>query len=267
MTNALLRAVSFLLLAAMAAHSQGAARPSFEVAAVKPSEPISNESNVSRFLGVANRMAGGGVKADPAQVRFTFKTLEELICFAYRVKPFQISAPEGTSGTRYDIVAKMPAGASTGSAPEMLQSLLEDRFKLTCHRASKDLEVYVLSVGDGGLKIPPKPADYKFDRAATAVPETMESLGNSLSRAVGRPVLERTGLQGQYMIPRDFQSLVLKAFIGQIVPGGASDKDMEVPSPGTIRRSLQALGLSLNPSRQPFSILVIDHVESAPAEN
>jgi uncharacterized protein (TIGR03435 family) len=271
MTNAFFRGVPFLLLAATVAHSQGVTQPSFEVAAIKPSAPLSSQvpgfRNRSEQVDLYIRMAGGGMKADPAQVRFTYKTLEELICLAFSLKPFQISAPKGMSGTRYDIAAKMPARASTDSVPEMLQSLLKDRFKLTSHRANKDFEVYVLSVGAGGLKIPQKPADYKFDRTATALPQTLESLGNALSRAMGRPVLDQTTLQGEFMVPKDFQSLVNKAIIGQIVPDRGGDEDMEVPSAGAIRRALAALGLGLNPSKRPLPILVVDHVEKTPTEN
>jgi uncharacterized protein (TIGR03435 family) len=217
---------------------------------------------------VFNRHYNAGVKADPAQVRFTAKTLDDLISFAYRVKSFQLSAPEWMSAARYDIVAKIPAGVPTDLVPEMLQSLLEDRFKLTCHRASKDFDIYVLSAREGGLKIPPKPADYKFTRTSAAAPETMESLANALSRAMVRPVLDRTGLHGEYMVPQDFTSLVNEGLLGQYLPATAApERAMELPSAGEIRRSLQALGLSLDPSKQALPLLVIDHAEKTPTEN
>lgn len=268
MTNAFFRGVVILLLAAAMDYGQGVTRPSFEVAAINPSEPLSTESNRLAEIDLFSRMVNGGVKADPAQVRFTFKTLAELIPLAYRVKSFQVSAPEWMSGTRWDIAAKMPAGASTDLVPDMLQSLLEDRFKLTYHRASKDFDVYVLSAGEGGLKIPPKPADYRFSRTNATVPETMESLAGALSRAMGRPVLDQTGLHSEYMVPRDFQSLVDKGAIGRMLPDSAtSDSAMEIPSAGAIRRSIQALGLSLKPSKQPMPLLVIDHAEKTPTAN
>jgi uncharacterized protein (TIGR03435 family) len=262
MTNAFLRRGVILLLAAAVDYGQGVTRPSFEVAAVNPSQPASSESDVF------TRYYNGGMRADPAQVRFTAQTLDDLISFAYRVKSFQISAPEWMSGARYDIVAKIPAGVPTNLVPEMLQSLLEDRFKLTCHRASKDFDIYVLSAREGGLKIPPKPADYKFTRTSAAAPETMESLANALSRAMGRPVLDQTSLHGEYMVPEDFTSLVIKGSLGHYLPETAApDRAMEVPSAGEIRLSLQALGLSLNPSKQPLPLLVIDHAEKKPTEN
>ena len=46
--------------------------------------------------------------------------------------------------THFDIVAKMPEGSKKEDAPKMLQTLLEDRFKLTTHRASAEHPVLAL---------------------------------------------------------------------------------------------------------------------------
>ena len=271
MTNAFFGRAVVLLLAAAVGYGQGVARPSFEVASVKPSQDVNTMAGgTSREAEAAimTRLYNAGVKADPAQVRFTDQTLKDLISLAYRLKSFQISAPEWMSAAHYDIIAKIPAGMPTDLVPEMLQSLLEDRFKLTCHRASKDFDIYVLSAREGGLKIPPKPADYKFTRTSAAAPETMESLANALSRAMVRPVLDRTGLHGEYMVPQDFTSLVNEGLLGQYLPATAApERAMELPSAGEIRRSLQALGLSLDPSKQALPLLVIDHAEKTPTEN
>lgn len=215
-----------------------------------------------------SRNYNGGMRADPAVVIFTARTLRDLISSAYRVRSFQVSGPEWMSGTRYDIAAKIPVGAPTNLVPEMLQSLLEDRFKLRYHRGSMDFKVYVLSAREGGLKVPQKPADYKFTRTGAAMPETMESLANELSQAMGRPVLDQTGLQGQYMVPEDFESLVTKASIGHSLPDTiAPDSALEIPSASEIRQSLQALGLSLDLSKQSLPLLVIDYAEKKPTEN
>jgi uncharacterized protein (TIGR03435 family) len=41
--------------------------------------------------------------------------------------------------SRFNIDAKMPAGSTRNQVPEMLQSLLADRFHMKSHSASKDL--------------------------------------------------------------------------------------------------------------------------------
>jgi uncharacterized protein (TIGR03435 family) len=65
---------------------------------------------------------------------------------------------------RFDIIAKLPDGASKDDVPMMLQALLEDRFKLELHRESKEGAVLALVVGKRGPKMKespesPKPID------------------------------------------------------------------------------------------------------------
>ncbi len=221
------------------------------------------------------RNYNGGVRANPAEVLFTARTLRDLISSAYRVKSFQVSAPEWMSGTRYDIAAKIPAGVSASLVPEMLQSLLEERFRLAYHRTSKDFDVYVLSAAkggvkspQGGVKTPQKTESNKFTRTSVALPETMETLANELTGALGRPVLDQTGLNGEYMVPQDFRSLVFNGFVGQSLPAtAASERAVESPSAGEIRRALQALGLRLVAGKRALPLLIVDHAEKTPTEN
>ena len=88
-------------------------------------------------------------------------TLKELIVTAYDVKPFQISGPDflNDASVRWDIVAKMPDGATPDQAPKMLQALLAERFKLALHRETKELPVMALVVASGGPKLQEVPAD------------------------------------------------------------------------------------------------------------
>ena len=50
---------------------------------------------------------------------------------------------------RFDIHAKLPAGGR-GQFREMLQTLLEDRFQIKMHRASKEFPVYAVVVARVG---------------------------------------------------------------------------------------------------------------------
>jgi uncharacterized protein (TIGR03435 family) len=80
-------------------------------------------------------------------------SLRDIIRNAYRLKDYQISGPAWISSERYDVVAKLPADSSRDQIPEMLQTLLAERFKLTVHRESKDLPAFALVVGKNGLKM------------------------------------------------------------------------------------------------------------------
>src|ERR1019366_4001088 len=81
------------------------ARAEFEVASIKPS---------------VGAPAGAQVH-DGAQFHFTFLSVSNSIGIACRVKEYQITGPDWLASDRYDIHAKLPAGAKREQVPEMLQ--------------------------------------------------------------------------------------------------------------------------------------------------
>jgi uncharacterized protein (TIGR03435 family) len=94
-----------------------------------------------------------GMNVDQARVDIGFLSLADLIQTAYKVKRYQVSGPDWMSQQRFDILAKMPEGATKEQVPEMLQGLLADRFKLTFHKETREHSVYGLVVGKGGPKL------------------------------------------------------------------------------------------------------------------
>jgi uncharacterized protein (TIGR03435 family) len=149
-----LRISAGLLLIASAACAQTAAAPlAFEVASVKLGT-----------IDQAKILAGQqhvGLKVEGNRVDIGISSLSELIAMAYKVKYYQIQGPDwlGPTGQRFDILAKMPEGATKEQVPEMLQALLAERFKLTLHRISKETQVYALVIGKNGLKMKETPPD------------------------------------------------------------------------------------------------------------
>jgi uncharacterized protein (TIGR03435 family) len=130
-----------------AAFGQGAAEsPKFEVASVKPAEPQS--AGMIRI-----RMSGGPGTPDPGQLTYTNVSLKNILMNAYAVKGYQLSGPKWLDSERFDIVAKIPMGATKEQFRLMLQNLLAERFKLTLHHETKELPMYALVVGKGGAKL------------------------------------------------------------------------------------------------------------------
>lgn len=139
-------------------------RLEFEVATVKPAAPLDMAKLAAQIQ--SGQMPQLGAHVDPQQARYTYMTLRQLIELAYGVKPGQVSGPDWLGSEHFDIVAKLPDGASKDDAPKMLQSLIEDRFKLAVHRETKDHPVLALIVGKGGPKMKqsteaPQPLDPK----------------------------------------------------------------------------------------------------------
>src|SRR6185503_19368558 len=97
-------------------------------------------------------------------------SLANLICIAYKIKPHQLSGPDWMAAQRFEIMAKMPEGASKDQVPTMLQALLAERFKLTVHRDNKEQSVYAMVVGKNGHKMKEVAADPAAPAAAPEEP-------------------------------------------------------------------------------------------------
>ena len=80
-------------------------------------------------------------------------SVRDLIRTAYGLKDYQITAPRWMAAARFDIEAKLPEGAGREQVSKMLQSLLEDRFKLAAHLTKDERDVYALVVGKNGPKL------------------------------------------------------------------------------------------------------------------
>ena len=78
---------------------------------------------------------------------------------------------------------------------------------------------------------------------------TMEFIASQLSRSMGRPVIDRTGLTG----PFDFRL------------EHVYDPDEEADPVTIAQRTVRALGLKLERSRGPVEMIVIDHLEKPSA--
>jgi uncharacterized protein (TIGR03435 family) len=188
-------AAAFLLASAAAfaqtAPAQPAAAPAaaplaFEVASVKLAPPLD-------IMAIASGKAHIGMNVDKARVDIGGLTLLQLVCVAYKVKPYQVAGnPEwmnvGLNADRFDILAKMPEGANKDQVPDMLQSLLAERFQLKLHHDTRDTPVYALVVGKGGPKMKEAPPDDPPAPADTA--SNQPAAGGSVSSAAPPPAQE-----------------------------------------------------------------------------
>jgi len=160
-------------LAASLAFAQ--TKPSFEVATIKPAAPMDQAKMIAAIQSGGKLPVGAYI--DGRRAEYLYLDLKSLITYAYGVKPYQITGPDWMSTTRFDIVARMPEGSTKEEAPKMLQSLLEERFKLTTHRTTAEHPVLGLIVGKNGPKLkasaeqpvaidenaPLKPGEMKMD--------------------------------------------------------------------------------------------------------
>ena len=216
-----------------------------------------------------------GSRTDPGRVSFVNASLRNLILNAYHVRDYQISGPDWLKSERFDVVATLPAGAARRDIPAMMQALLADRFKLAMHKESKVLPVYALVAAKGGPKLQPAEAKSGGMRMAMGpkgyhliAKMTLETLANSLSNYVDRPVVDMTELKGTFDIDLEFTS--------ENAPGGmrsassateARPQDENSLAPNIFTVLQEKLGLKLDPRKAPLDIYVVDHAEKVPTEN
>jgi uncharacterized protein (TIGR03435 family) len=269
------------------AQSAAAPQPQFEVASIKPAAPDQR--------GTFIHTAPGG------RININNMPLREMIVFAWRIQPYQLSgAPSWTESARYDISAKPDHDPKQDELPLMLQSLLADRFALKTHHETKELPIYALILAKNGklgpqlteskeggctpvdpTKPPPGPPDPSKpltlgcggmmmgpDRlSGSGVP--ISRLVPALSRMLGRTVEDKTGLTGNFDIKMqwtpDTTQLQQMAPPGGLPPG-APPPQFDPNGPSIFTALQEQLGLKLESQKGPVDVLVIDHVEK-PSEN
>lgn len=140
-------------LAAGLAVGQPGAQPSdlqFEVATIRPSGTFNAQDLMSGKAAL-------GVAVNGSQVTMRYMSIRDLAAQAWGVKPLDVKAPDWTGQQRFDITALLPEGATEKDMPQLLRSLLRDRFKMVAHKESKDTDVYALMEARGGHKMKPSP--------------------------------------------------------------------------------------------------------------
>ena len=94
------------------------AQSTFEVASVKPSAPVPASGGV--YFGPPR---GGPGTPDPGLITWSYATLRGVLMTAYDVKAYQLSGPDWLNFERYDIVARVPVGATKEQVNVMWQNL------------------------------------------------------------------------------------------------------------------------------------------------
>lgn len=171
---------------------QNATRPAFEVASIKAAPQLTPDL-------IRSGQLRAGINVRGTRADFGFMSLADLLTYAYRVKPYQISGPDWIREARWEIVAKLPDGESPDRAPEMLQTLLAERFKVAVHRENREHPVYELVVAKGGPKLQPSEPEDPAPNAASkdegiAVPGILPGLGQNSAAGNVRMNMDGRGI-------------------------------------------------------------------------
>lgn len=227
------------------------AKPGFEVAAVRPSDPTADGTSVD-FTGQ----------------RFIIRNMDlmHMIQFAYGLHKAQlVNAPEWVT-ERFDVngVPDIPGMPSMPQMQSMVQQLLVERFGLKFHREQKELSIYGFSMAKGGTKLaashdakvegPTMHIDGGAHRMNGSFANvSMEDLALSLQGMADRPVVNQTGLAGTFNFALTWNPDL--SFDGE---------SSDVPALFTAMR--EQLGLKMEAKKGLVNVLVVDRL-TKPSEN
>jgi uncharacterized protein (TIGR03435 family) len=179
----------------------------------------------------------------------------------------------------------------------MVVALLADRFALVSHMETRELPVFALVLARDDAKLGPQMQPMAVDciallaarqRAEAPPPPpyksgeppppcrtmmmfgplsrlesggmTMSQLASTLSQSVGRPVLDRTGVSGDFALKLEFANEPgVQSPLGPLRPsvsGGAAPTSVDAAS--VFSAVQDQLGLKLVSRREPMEVLVID---------
>ncbi|HEY7393111.1 MAG TPA: TIGR03435 family protein [Bryobacteraceae bacterium] len=289
-----MRAYNVILLSTVMtlAFAQAAPGPEFEVATIRPS---------------GNQREGQvkvGLHMDGAQVRIAYFTLKDYIGMAYRMRVSQVFGPDWISSDRFDIAATIPQGHKPDEFREMLQALLAERFQLKFHQEQREFSVYALALGKRPLKLKRVPPDEDTGNSSEplevagggsvagvsvnlghgsswsfapnrfeAKKLSMEVFASNLERFADRPIVDKTGLQGQFdfafdINPEDYQPMLIRSAIaaGVSLPPQAL-RLLDGSSSASLSDALEQIGLRLEPRKEPLDVIVVDNTNKTPSEN
>ena len=167
-----------LLLLSASVFAQTPEKLAFEVVSIKPAPSL-----MQMAADIQSGKMRVGMRMDGSRIDLNFVSLRDIIIGAFKVKQNQISGPDWLISQRFEIHAKLPEGSTKEQIPEMIQTMLTERFKLAYHRENKEQPVYALVVSKGGPKLTEaveEPATPPAAEEAAKAPESKEKGGKDI---------------------------------------------------------------------------------------
>ena len=253
------------------AESEAGSTPKFTSVSIKPHAENNNGFVMTKMMMSPK---DGGLIATNVSPHMLIKT-------AYRVQETQlVGEPEWVKSERYDIDAKFDQSASEQMrklseeqrdivSQQMLRHLLHDYFKLSLHLETRDVPVYELVIANGGTKLQ---KTSEIGMTQLRIGETMAQgapvsiLTEVLSQRLGRTVVDKTGLTGNYVFTlhwtpdADEQARIRAAGLPPELNNG-EHRAPTATAPPLLTAIQEQLGLELQLQTDRVQVLLIDHAE------
>ena len=209
-----------------------------------------------------------------------------------------LGGPNWLDTERYDVLAKVDGPAPPAQAlTSMIQALIEERFQVKVHKEARDSAVYILSVTTPGHKLQPtvagscilvdlgnlqpqpvpsgqtKPKYCGLGQMRSSGSQVIadwvgvnmaDLAGRMLPSFLDRPVVDRTGLAGQFDVYLEFVpdhgasgAVRLNGEVNAEVAATSAD----LGGPSIFVALEKQLGLKLSPGKAPVEVIVVDRAE------
>jgi uncharacterized protein (TIGR03435 family) len=257
--------------------------PTFEVVSIKKAPPPQGPG------GFRTGCFGGPGSGDPGTYTCYNSTVALMAFQAYGLKLPQMKGANDDKD-KYNVHAKIPAGATREDVKLMMQAMLAERFKLTFHYEKQEIQGYNLTLAKGGPKLKATPADAAETTSRNlgiakdtdgfpmpgagfrgiypsranglirmfAAKISMDEFAGNLTSMLQQQVTNETGLTEKY----DFTTTFTMESIGQSNPGSEPAIGL-----GIFAAFEKELGLKLEPAKTMMDVFIIDHVDKTGAEN
>ena len=289
-------ALAAVAVCTLGAQAAPASKPSFEVATIKRNPSTSPARGAFGVRGSRFVMTNVTLVL---MMQWAYRTSD-----AKLLLPSQITGGPGwAKSARFDLEAKPYEDArsiSTAHMRELVQALIENRFQLKVRHETRQMPAYELVVAKGGPKIrlskdqtPPvstargeRAADdgtrrrdssdvahgqirVRFNSSSATLAGnavTIDALTNLLQGFVGRPIVDKTNLEGLFDMQVKVDMALTAGGFGAVSASG-QDGDDPVARAGSMFHALEEqLGLRLVSTKGPVEVIVIDSVQP-PVEN
>jgi uncharacterized protein (TIGR03435 family) len=181
----------------------------------------------------------GGVGRGRSDVMFRAMTVRQIVRWAYSARPTRTSDIELDDATRYDVSIALP-GATRDAFQQVTRDIVSAAFRVNARKETRDMDVYLLTAPSGrppGL-VEATPTGGILSgggRGRLKLSGPLMALAGLIENALGKPVIDETGLREAFEI----------------------DLKYEAGVPGALEEAVRALGLKLEPARRQIEFLTL----------
>jgi uncharacterized protein (TIGR03435 family) len=224
----------------------------FDAVSIKESEPTGT--------------SGGGMRLLKGDIRVEHLPASSIVGIAHQLDSYRVvNAPDWTTATYYDILAKADAETSREDTFAMMRAMLVERFRLVAHRETQPVQGFAIVRASSNLGPGLRPSTINCEEnprgprcAEGAITLTsLRAFGSPIANVVKivssvmrAPIIDKTNMTGTFDVDLRWSR-------------DASPTDDTPVMPTALQ---EQLGLRLQREPVPTEVLVIDHIER-PTEN